>query len=73
MKKACFGCKKATGLTKHFKKEAINQVGDGETENVVNQAEETWVFSLRRCCSVGGETVKDFDACISPREFEKRV
>ena len=73
MKRACSDCKKAIELTKHFKKEVINQVDNGETKEVVGQTEETWVLSLQRCCSARGETVRGFDACIAPREFEKKV
>ncbi|MDP3917865.1 MAG: hypothetical protein Q8Q30_01670 [Candidatus Woesebacteria bacterium] len=74
MKKVCSSCSLATEVTKHFKKRKEDDTNRAETINsAAVLTEESWIFAIQRRCSVGGETAKDFDNCLAPREYIRRL
>ncbi len=71
--KRCSICLLGTDVTQHNQREmATLTTENGFMVDSGQSLEDSWTFKVVRSCSEGGETVKDFDKCLKPREFSPR-
>jgi len=73
IEKRCSNCGLGRDIQVQASKEAITVVVvHGQVLEHAQTTEQAYGFVIRRLCSEGGETVKDFDKCRIRREFQPR-